>query len=68
VTGRAAAAVVVLGVTRLAAAGPATDASDDISPTAPLDAHAVLDAYLQHDFDDPASGRTELRAYDFRLP
>jgi hypothetical protein len=47
-----------------AGGGPAIDAYDDIGDRA-LDAHVLVDLYLQHDFAEPPSGRVQLRSFDF---
>ena len=58
--------LLVLGASRLAFAGggPATDAYDSISESAPVDVHGLLDLYVLHAFNQPASSRTQLRAFD----
>jgi hypothetical protein len=48
------------------AGGAATDAYDGIAPTGGLDVHGLADLYLLHNFNDPASGLNQLRAFDFR--
>jgi hypothetical protein len=53
------------GRTAVASGGAATDAYDDIAPGG-LDVHGLLDVYAIHNFDDPASGVNQLRAFDFR--
>jgi len=47
------------------AGGAATDAYDDIANRVALDVHALVDVYVQHDFNRPASGLTQLREFDF---
>jgi hypothetical protein len=42
------------------------DAYGDIDPIRMLDFHALLDIYVQHDFDDPPDNTVSLRAYDVR--
>jgi len=49
----------------LAGGGAATDAYDDIAETGGLDLHGLADVYVIHNFDDPASGINQLRAFDF---
>ena len=48
----------------LAGGGPATDAYDDIRPTAAVDVHGLGDVYLAHNFNDPISGTSQLREFD----
>jgi Putative beta-barrel porin-2, OmpL-like. bbp2 len=57
--------VVACGGAAFAGGGPATDAYDDISQGAPVDFHLLLDLYLLHNFNAPASGRNQLRELDF---
>jgi hypothetical protein len=60
----------VLGVTvsspAWAGGGAATDAYDGIRRDRWLDVHGLLDVYVQHDFDAPASHEVQLRAFDGR--
>lgn len=58
-------AVVACGGAAFAGGGPATDAYDDISQDPPVDFHLLLDLYLLHNFNGPASGRNQLREFDF---
>jgi hypothetical protein len=62
---RVLAVLLCLGTAAVAHAGggPATDAYEDVVPGV-LDAHVLADVYLQHDFDNPPSGRTTLREFD----
>jgi Putative beta-barrel porin-2, OmpL-like. bbp2 len=55
-----------VGRPAFARGGAATDAYDDIAASAPLDLHALADVYVIHNFDSPASGINQLRAFDFR--
>jgi hypothetical protein len=48
-----------------ALASGGADAYDDIEADAVIDVHGLADGYWLHNFDDPASGKNELRAYDF---
>lgn len=56
--------VACAGVAR-AGGGPATDAYDGIDERAALDFHLLLDVYLLHNFNRPASRRNQLREFDF---
>ena len=48
-----------------AGGGPPTDAYDgDGIGERPVEAHLFADLYVQHDFNLPASGRVQLRAFD----
>jgi hypothetical protein len=47
-----------------AGGGAAADSYDDISAGAPVDAHALLDVYALHNFNQPASATNQLRAFD----
>lgn len=58
-------AVVACAGAAFAGGGPATDAYDDIGRHAPVDFHLLLDLYVLHDFNAPASGRNQLRELDF---
>jgi hypothetical protein len=49
----------------LAGGGAATDAYDDIDPGAGLDVHAFLDLFALRNFNDPISGKNQLREFDF---
>jgi len=51
--------------TALAGGGPATDAYDDISKTSAVDLLLFGDLYLLRNFNDPASGKNQLREFDF---
>jgi putative OmpL-like beta-barrel porin-2 len=46
-----------------AGGGPATDAYEGIGEL-PIEAHVLGDFYVAHDFNDPDSGRVQLRAFD----
>jgi Putative beta-barrel porin-2, OmpL-like. bbp2 len=64
---RVAAAIIFLfcpGRLALAGGGPATDAYDQISTTAAVDAYGLGDVYLLHNFNDPISGTNQLREFD----
>jgi len=50
----------------LAGGGAATDAYDGVRRDRWLDVHGLLDVYVQHDFDEPASREVQLRAFDGR--
>ena len=50
----------------LAGGGAATDAYDDIAVSGSLDAHVLGDVYSIYNFDNPASGINQIRAFDFR--
>jgi hypothetical protein len=52
--------------TSLAAGGAATDAYEEIREGAVLDVHGLADFYVQHDFNRPRSGTSQLRAFDGR--
>jgi hypothetical protein len=52
--------------TASAGGGAATDAYEGIREKAPLDVHALVDLYSQHDFGWPPSGTVQLRAFDVR--
>jgi hypothetical protein len=49
----------------VARASGGADAYDDIDPAAPVDVHGLADGYALHNFNDPASGTNQLRAFDF---
>jgi hypothetical protein len=64
--GSAALGVVLCCGSAFAAGGPATDAYDDIREGAALDVHGLGDLYLLYNFDDPVTGKNQLRAFDFQ--
>jgi hypothetical protein len=49
----------------VAVASSGAAAYDDIDAAVPVDVHGLADAYGLHNFDDPASGTNQLRAFDF---
>jgi len=51
--------------TSLATGGPGTNAYDDIGKTAAVDLLLFGDFYLLRNFNDPASGKNQLREFDF---
>jgi hypothetical protein len=59
------AVLIVCLASRAALASGGADAYDDIDTAAAVDVHALADGYWLHNFDDPASGRNQLRAFDF---
>jgi hypothetical protein len=56
-------AVLLEGVAR-AGGGPPTDAYDGISDDRTVDVHLFADLFVAHDFGDPPSGESQLRAFD----
>jgi hypothetical protein len=62
------ASVLILGwssATARANGAPGTDAYEDISKAAPVDLLLFGDLYLLRNFNDPASGKNQLREFDF---
>jgi hypothetical protein len=57
--------VLCLSWPALAGGGAATDAYADVDASAAVDAHGLLDVYALRNFNDPASGKNQLRAFDF---
>jgi hypothetical protein len=49
-----------------AGGGPPTDAYEGIGTEHYLSVHALADAYVEHNFNDPPSGLNELRAFDIK--
>lgn len=58
-----AAAIVAIGSSAHAGGGPPTDAYEGIDD-APVDVHALADLYTAINFDGPASGQSQFRAFD----
>jgi len=48
-----------------AGGGAATDAYDEIDPGARLDVHGFRDLFALRNFNDPVSGKNQLREVDF---
>jgi hypothetical protein len=62
---RAAAWLLVCWRCAFAGGGAALDVYDDIDEHAALDAHGLIDVYALYNFNGPASGRNQLREFDF---
>ena len=60
----AAALLARMARTAEAGGGAATDTYEDIQPGRPVDVHGLADVYIAGNFNSPASGTNQLRAFD----